>query len=186
MRLVLLFAAVIAVFSSSRPMPLDAQTPAPTTAPVIVLTTSKGVIEIETFPAEAPKSVARVVELAKGGFYRGTRVHWVQPGIIQFGDQLSRDMTKRDKWGTGGSGLKQAVRPIGVTEFTKRRFETGIVGLAYRNGDKPQQADCQIFILKAPNPALNGKYAAIGRVAKGMDVVNKIELVDLIKDVAVR
>ena len=186
MRLLLLFAAVLAVLSSSRPMPLDAQTPAPTTAPVIVLTTSKGVIEIETFPTEAPKSVARVVELAKGGFYRGTRVHWVQPGIVQLGDQLSRDMTKRDKWGTGGSGLKQAVRPIGVTEFTKRRFETGIVGLAYRTGDKPQQADCQIFILKAPNPALNGKYAAIGRVTKGMDVVNKIELVDLIKDVAVR
>ena len=186
MRLVLLFAAVLAVLSSSRPMPLDAQTPAPTTAPVIVLTTSKGVIEIETFPTEAPKSVARVVELAKGGFYRGTRVHWVQPGIVQLGDQLSRDMTKRDKWGTGGSGLKQAVRPIGVTEFTKRRFETGIVGLAYRTGDKPEQADCQIFILKAPNPALNGKYAAIGRVTKGMDVVNKIELVDLIKDVSVR
>lgn len=185
MRPVLLFAAALAVLSSSRPMPLDAQTP-PVTGPVIVLTTVKGVIEIETFPAEAPKSVARVVELAKGGFYRGTRVHWVQPGIVQFGDQLSRDMTKRDKWGTGGSGLKQVVRPLGITEFTKRRFDTGIVGLAYRTGDKPEQADCQLFILKAPNPALNGKDAAIGRVTKGMDVVNKIELVDLIKDVSVR
>ena len=186
MRPVLLFAAVLAVVSSTQTTPLDAQTPATPTGPVIVLTTVKGVIEIETFPADAPKSVARVVDLAKSGFYRGTRVHWVQPGIIQFGDQLTRDMTKRDDWGRGGSGPKQSLRALGVTEFSKRPFARGIVGLAYRTGDKPEQADCQIFILKAPNPALGGKYTAIGRVSKGMEVVDKIEIPDMIKDVSVR
>ncbi len=185
-RPLLLITAAIAVVSSGQPALLGAQTPAATAAPVIVLVTAKGTVEIETFPAEAPKSVARVIELVKGGFYRGTRVHWVQPGVVQFGDPLSRDMTKQDKWGTGGSGVRQGVRPLGITEFTKRRFDRGIVGLAYRTGDKPVQADCQIFILKVPNPDLNGKYAAIGRVTKGMDVVSKIEVTDMIKDASVR
>jgi cyclophilin family peptidyl-prolyl cis-trans isomerase len=155
-------------------------------APVVVLTTVKGVIEIETFPAEAPKSVARFVELAKSGFYRGNRFHWVQPGVAQVGDQLTRDMTKRDMWGTGGSGPRQSPRPIGVAEIGKRRFERGIVGLAYRAGQKPELADSQIFILTAPNPALNGKYAILGRVIVGMTVVDKIAIADMIKDVTVR
>jgi len=155
-------------------------------APVVVFTTVKGVIEIEMFPADAPKSVARIVELAQRGFYRATRFHWVQPALVQVGDQLSRDMTKRDIWGTGGSGLRQSVRPIGVAEFGKRRFERGIVGYAYRMGRDPETADSQIFIVKVANPALNGKYAALGRVIKGMTVVDKIELDDVIKDVSVR
>jgi cyclophilin family peptidyl-prolyl cis-trans isomerase len=153
---------------------------------VVVLTTVKGVIEIETWPSEAPKSVARFVELAKSGFYRGTRFHWVAPGVVQMGDQLSRDMTKRDQWGTGGSGIRQAPRPIGVAEISKRRFERGIVGYAYRSNQKPELADSQIFILTAPNPQLNGKYAILGRVVKGLDVAEKIVVTDMIKDVSVR
>lgn len=166
--------------------PLSSQTQSSSAAPVIVLTTVKGVIEIEMFPADAPKSVERIVDLARRGFYRGNRFHWVQPGVAQVGDQLSRDMTKRETWGTGGSGMRQNPRPIGVAEFNKHKFDRGIVGYAYRNGYKAETADSQIFILKIANPALNGKYAAIGRVIKGMNVVDKIELEDMIKDVTVR
>jgi peptidylprolyl isomerase len=155
--------------------------------PVVVLTTVKGDIEIELFVSEAPKSTARILELAKSGFYRGLLFHWVQPGVVQVGDPLTRDMTKRELFGTGGSGPKQSVRPIGVAELTKRKFERGIVGLAYRDKEKPEQADCQIFIVKAPIPSLNGKYAAVGRVInKGMAVVDKIALNDMVKTVAVR
>jgi len=42
------------------------------------------------------------------------------------------------------------------------------------------------FILTAPNPALNGKYVVLGRVTKGMNVVDKIAIQDLIKNVTVR
>jgi len=162
------------------------QAPPAAAAPVIVFTTAKGVIEVEMFPGDAPKSVARVVELAKQGFYRGTRFHWVQPVVVQFGDQLSRDMSKKDQWGKGGSGPARSARPIGVAEISKRQFVRGIVGLAYQAWQDPASADCQLFIVKAANPALNGKYAAIGRVTKGMEVVDKIEVEDMIKDVTVR
>lgn len=160
--------------------------PTASTAPVVVFTMLKGVFEIETFPVDAPKSVARIVDLARHGFYRGQHFHWVQAGVAQVGDLLSRDMTKRADWGRGGSGSMGRRVPIGVAEICKRSFVRGMVGLAYQAGEKPEDADSQIFILKITSPALNGKYAAIGRVIKGMDVVDQIQVEDMIKDIAVR
>jgi peptidylprolyl isomerase len=183
----LLCAAAVLLFAASVQTGLfGEQARSGAAAPVVVFTTVKGVVEIEMYPADAPKSVERIVSLAKNGFYRGTRFHWVQPGVAQVGDQLTRDMTKRDVWGTGGSGLRNSVRPIGVAEISKRRFERGTVGFAYRVGSKPETADSQIFILKVASPGLNGKYAAVGRVIKGMAVVDKIARDDMIKDVSVR
>ncbi len=154
-------------------------------AAVIVIETAKGIIEIETFD-DAPKSTERFVELARKGFYRGQRFHWVQPGIVQTGDPLSRDLTKRAEWGTGGSGPKMAIKPIGVAETSKRKFERGIVGYAYRTDRKAETADSQFFILTGANPALNGKYAPLGKVTKGMEVVDKLEVGDSLKNVTVR
>lgn len=159
---------------------------AASTAPVVVIETAKGVIEIETFPDDSPKSVAHFVELARKGFYMGQRFHWVQPGIAQTGDPLSRDLTKSREWGTGGSGYKGAPKPIGVFEPAKKKFDKGIVGMAYTTGRKPETADSQFFILTAPNPALNGKYVALGKVIKGLDVAAKVEQGDVIKKVTVR
>ena len=185
MRRLSLAAAVVVLFTLTH-VPLAGQSKSAPPGPVVVLTTVKGVIEIETFPSEAPKSVARFVDLAKHGLYRGTRFHWVQPGVAQVGDPQSRDMTKRNDWGRGGSGPLFRTVPVGVAEIGKRQFDRGIVGLAYQTGQKPENADCQFFILKIANPALNGKYAAIGRVTKGMAVVDKIAIEDMIKDVTVR
>src|SRR5258708_2764696 len=39
--------------------------------PVIVVETSKGNFSFETYPNEAPKTVAHIVELVKRGFYDG-------------------------------------------------------------------------------------------------------------------
>ena len=186
-----LFAAAVACVAIASETAALQQTkpaaPAPTPAgPVVVFTTVKGVIEIETFPADAPKSVERFLDLAKRGFYRGCRFHWVQPAVVQVGDQLTRDMTKRESWGTGGSGPGQSARPIGVFEAGKRPIQRGTVGLAYRNGWKPETADSQIFIMKVANPELNGKYAVLGRVIRGMEVVDKIQRDDMIKEVAVK
>jgi len=155
-------------------------------APVVIIETAKGVIEIETFPDAAPKSVAHFVALAKRGFYRGQRFHWVATGLIQAGDPLSRDLTKQREWGSGGSGPRMANKPIGVAEPYKGRFERGIVGLAYRGGWKPETADSMFFILTGPNSNLNGKYAALGKVIKGIQVADKIEAHDVIKNVTVR
>jgi cyclophilin family peptidyl-prolyl cis-trans isomerase len=144
--------------------------------PILVLDTVKGVVEMELFPADAPKSVAHILSLVDRNFYRGLRVHWAQPGVVQFGDPQTRDMTKLFSWGSGGSG-----RPVGLAEPSKRPFARGSVGLAYREGQPPTAADSQVFVLRRANPDLNGKYAMLGRVTRGLDVVDKLAERDLIR-----
>jgi peptidylprolyl isomerase len=143
-------------------------------APVLVLETAKGTIEIELSPTDAPKSVAHILALVRRGFYRGLRFHWVQPSVIQVGDPQTRSMTTQSHWGLGDSGTA-----IGVAELNKRSFDRGTVGLAHRG--EPKEADSQVFIIRSASPNLNGKYAMIGRVTKGMDVADKIEMADILK-----
>jgi len=152
--------------------------------PVIVFDTVKGTFEIETYPAEAPKTVEHILALVKRNFYNGQRVHRVVPGfVIQFGDPQTRDMTKREQWGRGfaaGSG-----KPIGVAEFDKKRTHVlGAVAMAHAGDAK--QADSQMYITLAPTHRLDGSYTVWGQVISGMDVVQKIAVGDVIRKATVR
>jgi cyclophilin family peptidyl-prolyl cis-trans isomerase len=149
--------------------------------PVILFETAKGNFEIETYPAEAPKSVEHVLALVKRNFYNGLRVHRYEPGfVIQFGDPQSRDMTKRDLWGTRGSG-----QDIGVSEANpKRTHVIGAVALAHA-GD-PRGGDSQLYVLLAPAHRLDGKYTVIGGIIAGMDVVNMLRVPDVIRRASVK
>ena len=151
--------------------------------PIVVLETAKGVIEFETYPEEAPKTVARVVELARKGFYNGHRFHRAEPNfLIQVGDPQSRNVTMQEWWGRGaGTG-----KPIGVAEITKkRRHVRGAVAMAYPGSD-PRAADCQFYIVLQPKPELDGKYTVFGKVITGLDVVDRIRRSDLLKKASVR
>jgi cyclophilin family peptidyl-prolyl cis-trans isomerase len=161
-----------------------AATPSPGAGPVVVVDTVKGAFEFETYPEDAPKSVEHVLGLVRRNFYNGLRVHRVEPGfVVQFGDPRTRDMTKRDEWGRaagGGSG-----RPVGAAEFSKKRLHVrGAVAMAHA-GD-PAQADSQIYVLLGTRPALDGKYAVIGKVLSGMDVVEKLEVTDIIRRMSIK
>lgn len=164
--------------------PAKAAAPAKASAgagPVLVVETMKGTIEIETYPTEAPKSVEHILALAKRNFYNGQRVHRVEAGkLIQFGDPNSRDYTKQDRWGTGGSG-----KSIGVAEFSKKRTHNlGAVALAHPGDAK--LGDSQMFIVLQPTHPYDGKYTVIGQVISGMDVVRKVQRGDVIRRVTVR
>ena len=165
MLVALLFAAAPAV----------AQETSPGAGPVVVVETEKGTFEFETYPNEAPRTVARILELVKSRFYNGMRVHRVVPGFVaQMGDPLTRDMTKKDRWGTSGSG-----KPIGVAEISKTRTHVrGAVAMAHA-GDAAK-ADSQFYVTLAPQPRLNSGYTVFGRVIAGMDVVAKLEVGDRI------
>jgi cyclophilin family peptidyl-prolyl cis-trans isomerase len=154
-----------------------AQQKSPGAGPIVVLETAKGTIEFETYPEEAPKTVARIVELVKKNFYNGLRFHRAEPGLlIQVGDPVTRDMSRQSWWGRQGSG-----KVIGVAEITKkRRHVTGAVSMAYPGNDKTE-ADSQFFIMRRPAPEWDGKYTVFGKVLKGMDVVAKIERGDILK-----
>ena len=54
-----------------------AQQTSPGAGPVVVIETAKGSIEFETFPEDAPKTVAHILNLVRRGFYNGQRFHRV-------------------------------------------------------------------------------------------------------------
>lgn len=171
-RLLLLLLLVLA-----SPLAGAAQQKSPGAGPVLVLETAKGTIEIETYPEEAPKTVARIVALVKKNFYNGQRFHRAEPNfLIQVGDPVSRDVSREAWWGRQGSGAA-----IGVAEITKKRKHTiGAVSMAHPGSDAAT-ADSQFFITRRAAPELDGKYTVFGHVLKGMDVVAKIQRGDVLK-----
>jgi peptidyl-prolyl cis-trans isomerase B (cyclophilin B) len=165
-------------------------TPAPGTAaprrspgagPIIVFETAKGSFEVETYPNEAPKTVEHILALVKRNFYNGLRVHRYEPGfVVQWGDPQTRDMTKKESWGTGGSG-----RSIGVSEVSpKRPHQTGAVAAAYARD--PRNADSQIYVTLSPQPQLNKAYTVFGQVISGMEVVNQLRVPDVIRRATIK
>jgi cyclophilin family peptidyl-prolyl cis-trans isomerase len=148
----------------------------PGAGPVIVLDTIKGNIELETYPEEAPKTVAQIVGLVKRNFYNGLRFHRAEFSLIQVGDPTTRNMAMRDWWGRASSG-----KPIGVSEITKKRRNVrGAVAMAYPGTDA-KGADSQFYILTKPHPDFDGKYTVFGKVIKGMEVVDKIQVADILR-----
>jgi peptidyl-prolyl cis-trans isomerase B (cyclophilin B) len=153
-------------------------TQAPERPPVIVVETTKGTFSFETFPNEAPETVAHIVGLVKSGFYDGQRVHRAFPGfLVQFGDPQTKDISKRNVWGRGDAA--SSGHPIGVAEITtKRTHVKGAVGVAHM-GD-PTKADSQIYITLAPRPDLDNHYAVFGRVVAGGGVPAELRVGDTI------
>ena len=147
---------------------------------IVVVETEKGTFEFETYPNEAPKTVAHIIGLIDKRFYNGQRVHRVVPGfVMQFGDQQSRDMTKEKMWG------RIEGPPVGAAEFSKLRTHVkGAVGMAH-NGDA-SKADTQFYVTLSDQHALDNRYVVFGKVISGMDVVQKIQYADRIVRVTVR
>lgn len=153
-------------------------------APVIVVETTRGSFAFETYPSEAPLTVAHVVDLVKQGFYNGQRVHRALPGfLVQFGDPQTRDLSKRELWGRGQAA--SSGKPIGAAEIVTKRIHTqGAVAMAHQ-GD-PAKADSQIYVTLAPRKDLDGRYAVFGQVIEGLDVPTMLQAGDEITRMFVR
>jgi cyclophilin family peptidyl-prolyl cis-trans isomerase len=153
---------------------------APAKAPSAVITMEKGgEIVLEFFQGDAPNHVKNFLDLAKKGFYDGQRVHRVEAGFVaQFGDPQSKTKPMDDT-GMGSGGPGHTIK----AEFNKRPFDRGILGMARTND--PDSGGSQVYLMLGDAHFLNGQYTAFGRVAKGMDVVDKIKVGDRIKSIKV-
>jgi len=153
-------------------------------APVIVVETSKGTFEFETYPVDAPKTVAHIVDLVKKNFYNAQRIHRVVKGqLVQWGDKMSRDMTYREWWGRSPGGSSGV--PIGVAEFAKGlKHRAGSVSMAHSGN--PAFADSQMFICLAAMPNLDGKHVIFGEVTEGLAVARTLAVADRLKRVTVK
>jgi len=174
--------AAVFVWAFQTGMSVAAQNSGP--GPVIVVETSRGTFSFETYPDDAPKTVAHVVALVRRGFYDGQRVHRAVPGfVIQWGDPQSQDVSKEADWGRGVAAASG--QPIGVAEITSKRTHTrGAVAMAHA-GD-PRLADSQVYVTLANRPDLNGRYAVFGHVISGADVPETIQRGDVINKMYVK
>lgn len=127
--------------------------------------TEAGVIEMEMFPESAPESVRSFLDLSATGAFDTTTFNRVVPGfVIQGGDLFTnRKMTPE---------LDKRARRLLPDEPSQIKHERGIVSMARR--DEPNSASTNFFILVTAASTLDGKFAAFGRVTKGMETVDAI------------
>lgn len=133
----------------------------------VSLDTDAGMIDLEMFPEHAPESVRNFLNLAATGLFDGTSFSRVVPGfVIQGGNMWSREGGKVTR------AIGDRARRTIPDEPSKILHERGIISMA--RPDEPNQATTDFFILVSAASSLDGKFAAFGRVTKGMDVVDAI------------
>ncbi len=147
--------------------------------PLFEIVTSKGTMKIKLYN-KTPKHRENFTKLVKEHYYDGIRFHRVIEGfMIQAGDPYSRDTSKIDLWGQGGPDY--TVPAEFVNEYWHKK---GAIAAA-RRGDmaNPTKASSgsQFYIVHDENACLHldGQYTIFGEVVEGLDVIDRIAMVDV-------
>lgn len=111
----------------------------------------------------APATAASLVSLARSGFYDDTVFHRIVPGfVIQGGDPTQS--------GAGGPGYSTVDRPQSDAAYVK-----GVVAMAKTQAEPAGTAGSQFFVVTGDDIGLPPDYAIVGKVTKGLDVVQLID-----------
>jgi cyclophilin family peptidyl-prolyl cis-trans isomerase len=150
-------------YTAAPPMTIDL-----TKTYLATLKTAKGEVQIELYPSVAPEAVNAFVFLANDGYYNGTPFMELARNsdgskfYAQAGDPTATGL------GTPGFSIKK--------EQTSRPFSRGAVGMG---GSAENSNGGQFFISFGDYAALNGKYTIFGQVVAGMDVVERLSLLEV-------
>lgn len=139
---------------------------------MVKLHTNFGVITLEFFEAQAPKTVANFKEYVQKSHYDGTIFHRVINNFMIQGGGFT-------------SGLKQKSVGAPIANEASRALPNTIGTIAMARTSDPHSATAQFFINVADNGFLNHTaptaqgwgYAVFGKVVTGMDVVERIKAV---------
>lgn len=133
--------------------------------------TEKGEIVAELYPNEAPGTVENFEKLANDGFYNGLTFHrCIEDFVIQGGCP--------DGTGTGGPGWTIKCE----TEGNPHIHAVGALSMAHAGKDT---GGSQFFIIRKPQPHLDGKHTVFGKVLSGMEAVYAMQNGDKMTDVKV-
>jgi cyclophilin family peptidyl-prolyl cis-trans isomerase len=124
--------------------------------------TSHGSFTAEIDEELAPCNGRSMLELARDGFFNGVAFHRIVPGfVIQAGQS--------EKTPDGGPGYTTVDPPPPDTTYPK-----GVVAMAKTEVDPPGTGGSQFFVVTGNRVVLPPDYAPVGRVVRGMPVVEKI------------
>lgn len=135
------------------------------TGQCVTLETEQGLIVFELLPSKAPETVRGFLNLAASGALDTTTFSRTVKGFVIQGGNLSTS----EKWGAELSARMQRSLPDEPNDLKHVR---GIVSMA--RGDEPNSATTHFFILVGDGPHLDGKFAAFGRVLRGIEVADSI------------
>jgi cyclophilin family peptidyl-prolyl cis-trans isomerase len=149
-----------------KPKHVSLQAPKQTVQPgeelTAVMQTSCGTFEIALDTQRAPKTTNSFAYLVEEGFYDGLDFHRIVPEfVIQGGDPLGT--------GTGGPGYTVVEKPPANLAYTK-----GVVAMAKSSAEPPGSSGSQFYVVTGADAGLPPEYALVGKVSKGMDVVERI------------
>lgn len=131
-----------------------------------VLETDKGNIEIEFFPADAPKAVENFRLLAEHGYYNGLTFHRIIKGfMLQGGDPAGDGTGGQSAW---GGTFEDELNP--TSPLYRAGYKRGIVAMANRG---PNTNTSQFFIMHQ-DYRLPPSYVIFGYVTRGLEVVDAL------------
>ena len=124
--------------------------------------TAKGVMKVEFYEEDAPKTVENFVTLSKKGFYDGLTFHRVIPNFVIQGGCPNGT-------GTGGPGYTIPCELDGDNQFHDR----GVLSMAHAGRNT---GGSQFFICHSrDNTAhLDRHHTCFGRVYEGLEVIDQI------------
>ncbi len=136
------------------------------------ITTDRGVIKIELFTQQAPKTTDNFIKLAKDGFYDGLSFHRViDDFMVQTGCPQGT--------GTGGPGYQFDDEPGALA---LPHDAPGTLSMANAG---PNTNGSPVFITHVATPHLDGKHGVFGRVLSGQDVVDAIAQGDTMEKIEI-
>ena len=134
----------------------------PTQTYTVTAKTNLGAFAFTLDVKDSPCTAASFAALARRRFFDGTRFHRIVPGfVIQGGDPTGT--------GTGGPGYSVVDTPPATARYTK-----GIVAMAKTGAEPAGTSGSQFFVVTAPDAGLPPEYALLGKVTRGLGVVERI------------
>jgi len=139
----------------------------------VKMETSMGEVMLEIYPDKAPETVKNFLYYTNAGTYDGTIFHRVIKDFMNQGGGYTTDYAKTE-----------TQRPIPNEAFNGLKNLPGTIAMARTSA--PHSATNQFFINTADNSFLDhtGKnmsgwgYAVFGKVAQGMDVIDRMSEVE--------
>jgi cyclophilin family peptidyl-prolyl cis-trans isomerase len=129
--------------------------------PIAVIDTSKGIIKIELYEDDMPKTCQNFITLVNDGFYDGMIFHRVMDDfMIQAGNTYPDGSTKESPYGTIEFETSDLVHEDGSISMASTGWAVG--------------GSAQFFICDGAQSSLDGGYATFGKTIEGIDVVRDI------------
>ncbi len=146
---------------------------APTEQFVIFTVKDFGSFKVQLYKKDAPKASENMTRLVKAGYYDCLTFHRILKGfVIQAGDP-----TGTGKGGDSAFGKDFADELNPNTDSFKTGYVKGVLAMANRG---PNTNSSQFFItLVDANSMLAKSYTIFGKVVSGIEVVDKIGLVEV-------